>query len=106
MATPLATNAAHPEGLSLRTDTRPWYRQFWPWFLIALPAISVAGSFASLSLALRHADVVVSEPGYELSRFAVEHPVTDGKADPSAPARTAPLHPDAHALPDQARTHP
>ena len=23
--------------------TIPWYRQFWPWFLISLPATAVAG---------------------------------------------------------------
>ena len=95
MSTTFQTNAAHPEGLRLNTDTRPWYRQFWPWFLIALPAISVVASFVSLALAIRNADEVVSEPGYELSRFAVEHPVVkDGNA--SAPA-TSPsqLHRDA-----------
>lgn len=102
MATPLPPNAAHPEGLRLRTDTRPWYRQFWPWFLIALPAIAVAGSFASLALAVRNADEVVSEPGYELSRFAVEHPVDGVQAGASMPA--ARLH--AEAATGNDRKHP
>lgn len=39
----------------------PWYRQFWPWFLIALPTAAVVASFASLVLALRNADSLVRE---------------------------------------------
>jgi hypothetical protein len=37
----------------------PWYRQFWPWFLIALPSVAVAASIASLVIALRNADTLV-----------------------------------------------
>jgi hypothetical protein len=37
----------------------PWYRQFWPWFLIALPTVAVVASFASLAVALRNADSLV-----------------------------------------------
>ena len=40
----------------------PWYRQFWPWFLIALPASAVAGSLLSVYLALRHPDVIYDPP--------------------------------------------
>lgn len=43
----------------------PWYRQFWPWFLIALPAVSVVFSFATLSVALRHGDTLVRSDYYE-----------------------------------------
>jgi len=44
-------------------DTKPWYRQFWPWFLIALPATAVVGSLYTLSLAVRTTDslVVIAE---------------------------------------------
>ena len=45
---------------SARSST-PWYRQFWPWFLIALPLVSVIFSFVTLAIALRHADVVLHD---------------------------------------------
>lgn len=48
-----------------RTDTTPWYRQFWPWFIIALPAASVAFSVATLVVAIRHADSLVRDDWYK-----------------------------------------
>lgn len=33
------------------THPQPWYRQFWPWFLIALPALSVIGGIATVVVA-------------------------------------------------------
>ena len=36
----------------------PWYRHFWPWFLIAMLSCAVMGSFVSLSFALHTTDVV------------------------------------------------
>lgn len=42
-----------------RTDAAPWYRQPWLWFVIGLPAISVVFSFATLYVAVTHADAVV-----------------------------------------------
>jgi hypothetical protein len=37
----------------------PWYRQFWPWFIIALLSSAVIGSFTSAYLAVRHPDPVL-----------------------------------------------
>ncbi len=41
------------------TTPPPWYRYFWPWFVIAMLSSAVAGSFVSLYLALHTTDVVV-----------------------------------------------
>lgn len=40
-------------------DTVPWYRQFWPWFLIAIPAMSVVGGITTAVLALREPQSMV-----------------------------------------------
>lgn len=43
----------------------PWYRQFWPWFIIALPASAVIASFLTLWLAVNNPDtLVVSDDQY------------------------------------------
>jgi hypothetical protein len=47
-----------------RTDTAPWYRHFWPWFLISIPAAAIAGSILTGVLAGRHADSLVSDDWY------------------------------------------
>src|SRR5262249_48788551 len=46
-------------------DTQPWYRQPWPWFLIALPAAAVIGSLLSATLAISTRDEVVETDYYQ-----------------------------------------
>jgi hypothetical protein len=48
-----------------REDTEPWYRQFWPWFLILLPASVVVAGLTTLVLANRHADDLVVDDYYK-----------------------------------------
>ena len=43
----------------VREDTKPWYRQFWPWFIIALPAASVVGGLTTLWISLQTTDSLV-----------------------------------------------
>jgi hypothetical protein len=59
----------------------PWYKQFWPWFLIALPATAVVASIASLVIAVRNADSLVredwSDAGENINaELALEHEAT------------------------------
>lgn len=50
-------------------QARPWYRQFWPWFIIALPAAAVVASFISLWLAVSNPDyLVLDEQEYQKLR--------------------------------------
>ncbi len=44
---------------------KPWYKQFWPWFLIVLPGSAVVASFASLYIALDNADTLVRDDWYQ-----------------------------------------
>ena len=46
-------------------DTLPWYRQFWPWFLIMLPASVVVAGFSTLYIANRHSDDLVVDDYYK-----------------------------------------
>lgn len=59
---------ANPHSTSLRgeqRDTAPWYRQFWPWFLIALPATVVIAGISTLVIAIRHDDSLVVDDYYK-----------------------------------------
>jgi hypothetical protein len=51
-----------------REDTKPWYRQFWPWFIIALPASAVVGGLTTFWIALQTTDslVVRSDDGMQV----------------------------------------
>ena len=40
-------------------ENLPWYKQFWPWFIIALPASAVIASFFTLWLAISNPDYLV-----------------------------------------------
>lgn len=46
-------------------DTQPWYRQFWPWFLIILPASVVVAALATAYIANRGADDLVVTDYYK-----------------------------------------
>jgi len=46
-------------------DTIPWHRQFWPWFLILLPASVVVAAIATAWIANRGADDLVVDDYYK-----------------------------------------
>lgn len=45
-------------------DKQPWHRQFWPWFLIALPATVVVASLITVYIAFKHQDPLVVDSYY------------------------------------------
>jgi len=50
---------------STRPDaSTPWYRQFWPWFIIALPASVVVAGISMVFVAFDHRDDVVVDDYY------------------------------------------
>ncbi|MCU0935408.1 MAG: FixH family protein [Gammaproteobacteria bacterium] len=46
-------------------DSKPWYRQFWPWVLILLPLTAVVASFTTLFIAMHDPDGLVAEDYYK-----------------------------------------
>lgn len=46
-------------------EIRPWYRQFWPWFLMALPASAVVGGIATFLIAMYTPDGLVVDDYYK-----------------------------------------
>lgn len=48
-----------------REDTKPWYKQFWPWFLISLPLSVVIASMVTINLAVKTNDGLVSDDYYK-----------------------------------------
>ncbi|UJF20720.1 FixH family protein [Shewanella sp. OMA3-2] len=47
------------------SDIQPWYKQFWPWFLIILPLCAVVASINLLLIALDTSDSLVAEEYYK-----------------------------------------
>ncbi len=45
-------------------EKTPWYRQFWPWFLLVLPGTVVVASVSTVVLAVRHSDNLVVDDYY------------------------------------------
>jgi len=47
------------------TPPPPWYKQFWPWFLISLPAAVVVASMLTINIAIESDDGLVSKDYYK-----------------------------------------
>ena len=50
---------------TLTHDNRPWYRQGWPWLLIALPASAVIGGIATIIIAVQSPNALVVDDYYK-----------------------------------------
>lgn len=62
-------------------DTLPWYRQFWPWFLIVLPGSAVVASLYTVSLAVRSGDSLVVSDDAGMDVVAERHRAAERRAD-------------------------
>ena len=62
-----------------REDTLPWYRQFWPWFIIALPASAVVAGLYTVWIAVQTNDSLV----YDKTATGINeaHAQADARAD-------------------------
>lgn len=48
-----------------REDDKPWYRQFWPWVLIMLPASAVIASMVTIYIAVEQPTAMVADDYYK-----------------------------------------
>jgi FixH len=60
-----APAATLPPGTSRDAAPKPWYREPWPWLLMAGPAIVVVAGFLTLGFALQSADGLVADDYYK-----------------------------------------
>lgn len=73
-----------------------WYRQFWPWFLIALPGTTVVACMFTIWLAITNPEVVLRAPAeaqtamrpYGEVRSAYPDPAATDRADAEPPTPT------------------
>lgn len=49
----------------MKTDKKPWYKQFWPWLLIAIPGSSVITGTIMLTVAFNGKDTLVRDEWYK-----------------------------------------
>lgn len=47
-----------------KAAARPWYKQFWPWFIMALPATAVVAGLTTVGIAVKNQDSVVRDDWY------------------------------------------
>jgi hypothetical protein len=64
------------------TDAKPWFKSFWPWFVISLPAAGVIAGIATVIIAVQNAPIITDG---DIGRFAREAATTE----------TLPAHPDS-----------
>lgn len=76
--------------------SKPWYREFWPWFLISLPATAVIAGLTTAWLAFKSADGLVVGDYYKAGLAINQTLARDDTA--RALALTATLQPDSDAL--------
>lgn len=72
--------------------TQPWYRQFWPWFIIALPCAAVVGSIATAIIASKDGVNLVAEDYYKQGKE-----INQISASSIAPRRSASVSPSMSA---------
>lgn len=61
-------------------SSRPWYRQFWPWFIMALPASAVVAGLTTVAIAVRNQDSVVRDDWYKEGKAINQDLARDARA--------------------------
>lgn len=51
--------------MSEQAEKQPWYKQFWPWFIISIPLASVIAGIFMIVISIDGADTLVKEDYYK-----------------------------------------
>ncbi len=62
------------------TTEKPWYRQFWPWFIMALPASAVVAGISTVVIAVKNQDSLVRDDWYKEGRAINQNMARDESA--------------------------
>lgn len=62
-------------------NSKPWYREPWPWFLMSGPAIVIVAALVSAWIAIKSSDGLVSEDYYKQGLAAGETLTRSKRAD-------------------------
>jgi uncharacterized protein len=54
--------------MSEQTPAKPWYKHFWPWFILALLGYSVIQGFALLTIATQNPPGLISDDYYDVGK--------------------------------------
>jgi len=49
----------------IKTDTKPWYKQFWPWFVIFFPTVAVVAGTSTIFIAIESDDGLIEDDYYK-----------------------------------------
>jgi len=56
-------------------DGRPWYREPWPWILMAGPALAIVGCAITIYLAFAHDDQEIRDGGVKRGLVVTKAPI-------------------------------
>lgn len=85
-----------PAGAAPHHTVRPWYREPWPWVLIAIPLLTIIASIFTFWLAISHPDYLVLDE-QEYGKIKAELRADEQQA----PDRIAPQPPSSAQPPDE-----
>ncbi len=81
-----------------REDTEPWYKQFWPWFLISFPLAAVIGGIVTIIIAVKTDDGLVTDNYYKKGLAIHKNADSYAKAKALGIAATVTYEEDTGAL--------
>ena len=81
-----------------REDTLPWYRQFWPWFIIALPATAVVAGLTTLWIAMQTDDSLVYKSDDGINVVTERNLAAERSANASGLGATVAINADTGAV--------